>query len=52
MQTLGAVIVAMLLMTIPAFIVLPPLAWAFVRCTPLRVAAEAERERERRRPLG
>ncbi|MCM3885390.1 hypothetical protein [Frankia sp. R82] len=48
MQTFGAVVVAMLLLTIPAFVVLPPLVWAFVNCAPLRVAARAEADRERR----
>ncbi|CAO5153517.1 hypothetical protein FAIPA1_160074 [Frankia sp. AiPs1] len=48
MQTFGAVLVVLVLLAIPAFIVLPPLAWAYVRSGPLRVAAEAEAEREKR----
>jgi len=50
METFGAVVVALVLLAIPAFIVLPPLLWSFVKCAPLRVANEAERARAARRP--
>lgn len=48
MQTIGAVLIALVLLAIPAFLVLPPLVWAFLKCGSLRTENDLAASRARR----